>query len=69
MIKIMWAAVVGGAGLVLACPVGGLTAGPAWAQPKELPAQVVTLGGPAELYKKGAARVDSRRAPRRAGRG
>lgn len=49
MIKIMWAAVVGGAGLL-----AGLSAGPAWAQPKELPAQVVTLGGPAELHKKSA---------------
>ena len=49
MIKIMWAAVVGGAGLL-----AGLSAGLAWAQPKELPAQVVTLGGPAELHKKGA---------------
>ncbi|MFI5328996.1 MAG: FecR domain-containing protein, partial [Candidatus Rokuibacteriota bacterium] len=54
MIKIMWAAVLGGAGLVLACTAGGLTAGSAWAQPTELPAQVVTLGGPAELHKKGA---------------
>ncbi len=54
MIKIMWAAVLGGTGLVLACTVGGLTAGSAWAQPKELPAQVVTLGGPAELHKKDA---------------
>jgi hypothetical protein len=41
VIKIMWAAVVGGAGLL-----GGLIAGPVWAQPKELPAQVVTLGAP-----------------------
>lgn len=49
MIKIMWAAVVGGGLLV------GLAAGPACSQPKELPAQVVTLGGPAELHKKGAA--------------
>jgi ferric-dicitrate binding protein FerR (iron transport regulator) len=49
VIKIMWAAVVGGAGLL-----AGLSAGLAWAQPKELPAQVVTLGGPAELHKKGA---------------
>jgi len=48
VIKIMWAAVVGGAGLL-----AGLSAGLAWAQPKELPAQVVTLGGPAELHKKG----------------
>jgi len=50
VIKIMWAAVVGGAGLL-----AGHSAGLAWAQPKELPAQVVTLGGPAELHKKGAA--------------
>ena len=50
MIKIMWAAVVGGAGLLV-----GLAAGPACSQPKELPAQLVTLGGPAELHKKGAA--------------
>lgn len=49
MTKIMWAAVVGGAGLL-----AGLSAGLAWAQPKELPAQVVTLGGPAEVHKKGA---------------
>jgi ferric-dicitrate binding protein FerR (iron transport regulator) len=49
VIKIMWAAVVGGAGLLV-----GLTAGLVWAQPQELPAQVVTLGGPAELHKKGA---------------
>ena len=50
MIKIMWAAVVGGAGLLV-----GLAAGPACSQPKELPAQLVTLGGPAELHRKGAA--------------
>lgn len=50
MIKIMRAAVVGGSGLLV-----GLSAGPAWAQPKELPAQIVTLGGSAELHKKGAA--------------
>jgi ferric-dicitrate binding protein FerR (iron transport regulator) len=50
VIKIMWAAVVGGAGLLVA-----LAAGPACSQPKELPAQLVTLGGPAELHKKGAA--------------
>ncbi len=50
MIKIMWAAVVGGSGLLV-----GLSAAPAWAQPKELPAQIVTLGGAAELHKKGAA--------------
>jgi len=49
VIKIMWAAVVGGAGLLV-----GLSAGLAWAQPRELPAQVVTLGGSAEVYKKGA---------------
>lgn len=50
MIKIMWAAVVGGTGLL-----AGLSAAPASAQPKELPAQVVTLGGPSDLHKKGAA--------------
>ena len=50
VIKIMWAAVVGGAGLLV-----GLAAGPACSQPKELPAQLVTLGGPAELHKKDAA--------------
>ena len=50
MIKIMWAAVVVGAGLLV-----GFSAGPVWSQPKELPAQVVTLGGPAEMHKKGAA--------------
>ena len=50
MIKIMRAAVVAGSGLLV-----GLSAGPAWAQPKELPAQIVTLGGTAELHKKGAA--------------
>lgn len=49
MIKVMWTAVVGSAGLL-----AGLSVGLAWAQPKELPAQVVTLGGPAELHKKGA---------------
>ena len=30
-----------------------LTGSAAWAQPRELPARIVTLGGPAELYKKG----------------
>jgi ferric-dicitrate binding protein FerR (iron transport regulator) len=50
VIKIMRAAVVAGSGLLV-----GLSAGPAWAQPKELPAQIVTLGGAAELHKKGAA--------------
>ena len=50
MIKIMRAAVLAGSGLLV-----GLSAGPAWAQPKELPAQIVTLGGVAELHKKGAA--------------
>jgi ferric-dicitrate binding protein FerR (iron transport regulator) len=50
VIKIMRAAVVAGSGLLV-----GLSAGPAWAQPKELPAQIVTLGGSAELHKKGAA--------------
>lgn len=49
MIKVMWVGVVGGAGLLV-----GISAGPGWAQPKELPAQIVTLGGPAELHKKGA---------------
>jgi ferric-dicitrate binding protein FerR (iron transport regulator) len=50
VIKIMRAAVVAGSGLLV-----GLSVGPAWAQPKELPAQIVTLGGAAELHKKGAA--------------
>jgi ferric-dicitrate binding protein FerR (iron transport regulator) len=50
VIKIMRAAVLAGSGLLV-----GLSAGPAWAQPKELPAQIVTLGGTAELHKKGAA--------------
>ena len=50
MIKVMWVAVVGGAGLL-----AGISVGAGWAQPKELPAQVVTLGGPAEVHKKGAA--------------
>ena len=49
MITIMWAAVMSGTGLLV-----GLSAGLGWAQPKELPAQVVTLGGPAEFHKKGA---------------
>jgi ferric-dicitrate binding protein FerR (iron transport regulator) len=48
VIKVMWV-VVGGAGLL-----AGLSAVPGWAQPKELPAQIVTLGGSAELHKKGA---------------
>lgn len=47
MIKIMWAAALGGTGLLV-----GLTAGSVCAQPKELPAQVVTLGGPADFHKK-----------------
>ena len=50
MIKIMRVAVVAGSGLLV-----GLSVGPAWAQPKELPAQIVTLGGSAELHKRGAA--------------
>ena len=50
MIKIMRAAVLAGSGLLV-----GLSVGPTWAQPKELPAQIVTLGGSAELHKKGAA--------------
>ncbi|MEX2223740.1 MAG: FecR family protein [Candidatus Rokuibacteriota bacterium] len=49
MIKIMGATVLGGA--IFAA---GVTGGAAWAQPKELPAQIVTLGGPAELHKKDA---------------
>jgi ferric-dicitrate binding protein FerR (iron transport regulator) len=49
VIKVMWVAVVGGVGLL-----AGISTGPGWAQPKELPAQVVTLGGPAELHKKDA---------------
>ncbi|MGH7348821.1 MAG: FecR domain-containing protein [Candidatus Rokuibacteriota bacterium] len=50
MIKIMWVAVLGGA-MFLAGPSGES----AWAQPRELPARIVTLGGPAELHKKDAA--------------
>jgi hypothetical protein len=45
VIKIVRAAL---GGLVLA----GLAGGAAWAQPKELPAQIVTLGGVAELHRK-----------------
>lgn len=48
MIRIMWTS------LLIGLTGGGLMAGSAWAQPAELPAQVVTLGGPAEIHKKGA---------------
>lgn len=47
MPKIVRAAVLSGAVLLV-----GLTGSAAWAQPKELPARIVTLGGPAELYRK-----------------
>lgn len=46
MINIMWAAALGG----LALLAGG--AGTGWAQPKELPAQIVTLGGMGEVHRK-----------------
>ena len=46
MIKIMWAALGGLAFLA------GLSERPAQAQPKELPAEVVTLSGTAELHRK-----------------
>jgi hypothetical protein len=45
--KIVRAAVLGGAVLL-----AGLAGSAAWAQPKELPARIVTLGGPAELHRK-----------------
>jgi FecR protein len=45
--KIVRAAVLSGAVLLV-----GVTGSAAWAQPKELPARIVTLGGPAELYRK-----------------
>jgi len=47
VIKIMWAVALGG--LVL---LAGLSGGAAWAQPKELPAQIVTLGGAGEVHRK-----------------
>lgn len=47
MPKIVRAAVLSGAVLLV-----GVTGSAAWAQPKELPARIVTLGGPAELYRK-----------------
>ncbi len=55
MHKIVRAAVLG---VVLVCgtPWTSGTArvsGVAWAQPKELPGKIVTLGGPAETYRKG----------------
>jgi len=46
--KILRAAVLGGVVLLV-----GLVAPGAWAQPRELPAKLVTLGGTAELYQKG----------------
>lgn len=45
----MWTAVMGGAVFLVA-----LAAPTAWGQPRELPARIVTLGGPAEVYKKDA---------------
>jgi hypothetical protein len=45
--KIVRAAVLSGAALLV-----GLAGSVAWAQPKELPARIVTLGGPAELHRK-----------------
>jgi len=39
--------VLGGAVFLIA-----LSGSPAWGQPRELPARIVTLGGPAELYRK-----------------
>jgi len=45
--KIVRTAVLSGAVLLV-----GLTGSAAWGQPKELPARIVTLGGPAELYRK-----------------
>jgi ferric-dicitrate binding protein FerR (iron transport regulator) len=50
VIKIMWAAALGGAVFLAGLGLGG---GPVGAQPKELPAKIVTLGGVAELHKKG----------------
>lgn len=46
MTKIVWTA-VGGSALLI-----GLFGSVAWAQPKELPARIVTLGGTAELHRK-----------------
>jgi hypothetical protein len=45
--KIVWAA-LGGIALLI-----GLFGSVAWAQPKELPARIVTLGGNAEVHRKG----------------
>ncbi|MGH7300954.1 MAG: FecR domain-containing protein [Candidatus Rokuibacteriota bacterium] len=50
MIKIMWAAALAGA-VLLAGPSGE----DGWAQPRELPARIVTLGGPAELHERDTA--------------
>jgi ferric-dicitrate binding protein FerR (iron transport regulator) len=47
VINIMWAAALGG--LVL---LAGSFADRGWAQPKELPAQIVTLGGAGEVHRK-----------------
>lgn len=47
MPKIGWATVLGGVVLLV-----GLAGSSAWAQPKELPAKIVTLGGPAEMHRK-----------------
>ncbi len=47
MPKIVRAAVLAGAAFL-----AGLSSSPGWAQPNELPAKIVTLGGTAELHKK-----------------
>ena len=39
--------------LILSLAFTMLFSSAAWGQPRELPARIVTLGGPAELYKKG----------------
>ena len=51
MPKIMRAAVLGGV-VLLNGGLVGVAASPARAQPRELPAQIVTLGGAAEVYRK-----------------
>ncbi len=63
MRKIVQAAVLGVAlasGTPWACGTAWVfgtswVSGIAWAQPKELPAKIVTLGGPADTYRKGTA--------------
>jgi len=47
--RIVRAAVLGGTVVLVA-----LSSSAGWGQPKELPAKIVTLGGPAELFKKDA---------------